>query len=236
MESLKYDVMEKTDLLKEAGLALEQLENKISRMTIEREEEKATLESKLQQMEDDLNESQIKLFDDEEQHKLRGGGRCSPSSKGVSSPTSSGPDAARDEDEKLLREVDAEMSRPLPFERSAVRTAAATAPPPAALMLPLSGSNSCDSLMAPMRPSHLAVVEERAAAEAEVEELGQALRLAEECLEEVSGNAQDEKTKLLINISVFRIGETRGPTTPERHDRPRERTRQQRHPNHFAQG
>ena len=189
MESLKYDVQEKTDLLKEAGLALEQLENKISRMTIEREEEKATLESKLQQMEDDLNESQIKLFDDEEQHKLRGGRCSSPSSpsKGVSSPTSSGPDAARDEDEKLLREVDAEMSRPLPFEQSAVRAA------PPALMLPLSGSNSCDSLMAPMRPTHLAVVEERAAAEAEVEELGQALRLAEECLEEVSGSARATK-------------------------------------------
>ena len=54
MESLKYDVQEKTDLLKEAGLALEQLENKISRMTIEREEEKSRLEAKLQQMEDDL--------------------------------------------------------------------------------------------------------------------------------------------------------------------------------------
>ena len=71
VESLKYDVQEKTDLLQEAGLALEQLENKISRMTIEREEEKSRLEAKLQQMEDDLNDSQIRLFDDGERAKLR---------------------------------------------------------------------------------------------------------------------------------------------------------------------
>ena len=177
VESLKYDVQEKTDLLQEAGLALEQLENKISRMTIEREEEKSRLETRLQQMEDDLNDSQIKLFDEEEQVKLRGG-----QSRASSSPiASSGPDANKDEDdEKLLREVEAEMSRRLPYDQSA-------RPAPPALMLPLSGSNSCDSLMAPMRPTHLAVVEERAAAEAEVEELGQALRLSEECLEEVRG-------------------------------------------------
>ena len=182
MESLKYDVQEKTDLLKEAGLALEQLENKISRMTIEREEEKARLETKLQQMEDDLNDSQIRLFDEEEQAKLRGG-----RSEACSSPTSASvPDdvTKEEDDEKLLREVEAEMSRRLPFDQNA-RPAAVAGPP--ALMLPLSGSNSCDSLMAPMRPTHLAVVEERAAAEAEVEELGQALRLSEECLEEVRG-------------------------------------------------
>ena len=94
----------------------------------------------------------------------------------------SGPDAGREkDDEKLLREVEAEMSRRLTFDQSARPTG------PPALLLPLSGSNSCDSLMAPMRPTHLAVVEERAAAEAEVEELGQALRLSEECLEEVRG-------------------------------------------------
>ena len=174
MESLKYDVQEKTDLLKEAGLALEQLENKISRMTIEREEEKSRLETKLQQMEEDLNDSQIKLFDEEETPKPRGG-QLSPQPL-------SGPDAGREEDdEKLLREVEAEMSRRLTFDQSARPTG------PPSLLLPLSGSNSCDSLMAPMRPTHLAVVEERAAAEAEVEELGQALRLSEECLEEVRG-------------------------------------------------
>ena len=184
VESLKYDVQEKTDLLQEAGLALEQLENKISRMTIEREEEKSRLEAKLQQMEDDLNDSQIRLFDDGERAKLRGG----QSETGSSSPSAaaSGPDAAKEEDdEKLLREVEAEMSRRLPFDQNA--RPGPPGPPGPALMLPLSGSNSCDSLMAPMRPTHLAVVEERAAAEAEVEELGQALRLSEECLEEVRG-------------------------------------------------
>ena len=180
MESLKYDVQEKTDLLKEAGLALEQLENKISRMTIEREEEKSRLEARLQQMEDDLNDSQIRLFDGEGRAKL---GAERPMA-GPSPPqaTESVPDTVKEEDdEKLLREVEAEMSRQLPFDHNA----AGLSGPAPALMLPLSGSTSCDSLMAPMRPTHLAVVEERAAAEAEVEELGQALRLSEECLEEV---------------------------------------------------
>ena len=180
VESLKYDVQEKTDLLKEAGLALEQLENKISRMTIEREEEKSRLEARLQQMEDDLNDSQIRLFDGEGRAKL---GAERPMA-GPSPPqaTESVPDTVKEEDdEKLLREVEAEMSRQLPFDHNA----AGLSGPAPALMLPLSGSTSCDSLMAPMRPTHLAVVEERAAAEAEVEELGQALRLSEECLEEV---------------------------------------------------
>ena len=181
VESLKYDVQEKTDLLKEAGLALEQLENKISRMTIEREEEKSRLEARLQQMEDDLNDSQIRFFDGEGRAKL-GAERPVAGPSPLQAASESVPDTAKEEDdEKLLREVEAEMSRRLPFDHNA----AGLSGPAPALMLPLSGSTSCDSLMAPMRPTHLAVVEERAAAEAEVEELGQALRLSEECLEEV---------------------------------------------------
>ena len=53
VESLKYDIREKTELLREAGMALEQLENNISVMSIEREEEKQRLEAKIKLLEED---------------------------------------------------------------------------------------------------------------------------------------------------------------------------------------
>ncbi len=181
---MKYDVQEKTDLLKEAGLALEQLENKISRLTVEREEERTRLESRLQQMEEDLTESQIKLFDDEDE-PLRRPSQPPPQivCDDPFSPSSSGADSSKDEDERLLREVEAEMARPVPFNLGSGMK------PGNPLFLPLSGGSETllqqqQQTSTPMRPTQLAVVEERAA-EAEVEELNQALRLSEECLEEV---------------------------------------------------
>ena len=51
-ESLKYDVKEKTELLAEAGKALDQMEAKMSCMALEREEERKDLEEKLKQLED----------------------------------------------------------------------------------------------------------------------------------------------------------------------------------------
>jgi hypothetical protein len=173
VESLKYDVQEKSDLLKEAGHALEQLENKISRLTIEREEERSGLEARLQQLEDDLNDSQLRLFEDDEPRRPQQQMRNE-----LFSPTSSD---SKDEDERLLREVEAEMARPVPFNMSS-----------ASLMLPLTMGGGNDDFLqqlqsTPIRPIHLAVVEERAVAEAEVEELNRALQMSEERLEEVSG-------------------------------------------------
>lgn len=51
-ESLKYDVKEKTELLSEAGKALDQMEAKIACMAAEREEERNSLEEKLRQLEE----------------------------------------------------------------------------------------------------------------------------------------------------------------------------------------
>ena len=64
MESLKFDLQEKTELLKEAGLALEQLETQISQLNCDREEEVTRLEAKLRQMEDDdegMNKRHLKV-------------------------------------------------------------------------------------------------------------------------------------------------------------------------------
>lgn len=51
-ESLKYDVKEKTELLAEAGKALDQMETKMAAMAAEREEERRSLEEKLCQLEE----------------------------------------------------------------------------------------------------------------------------------------------------------------------------------------
>lgn len=63
-ESLKYDVKEKTELLAEAGKALDQMETKMANMASEREEERRSLEEKLCQLED-LPEQLGKSFSDE---------------------------------------------------------------------------------------------------------------------------------------------------------------------------
>lgn len=51
-ESLKYDIGEKSDLLAEAGKALEHMEARLASMAFEREEERESLEDKLKQLED----------------------------------------------------------------------------------------------------------------------------------------------------------------------------------------
>lgn len=94
MESLKYEIREKTTLLQEAGLALEELETKISTITIEREEEKSRLEAKIRQIEDE-EEIQLETFPDELE----------------AASSDSGGHTSKDEDERLLREVDKEMAR-----------------------------------------------------------------------------------------------------------------------------
>ena len=57
VESLKYDVREKTDLLSEASAAIEQLERLAAAAAAEREEERERLEDRLRQMEEDIGES-----------------------------------------------------------------------------------------------------------------------------------------------------------------------------------
>ena len=59
-ESLKYDVKEKTELLAEAGKALDQMEAKMASMASERDEERRSLEEKLLQLEE-LPEQQGRL-------------------------------------------------------------------------------------------------------------------------------------------------------------------------------
>lgn len=172
---------EKTELLREAGLALEQLENKISTLTIEREDERQKLESKLRQIEEDFNENLIlnnilgpeamqQQHQPEESHPSP---VPTPRKKAVTSP-----EVPRDEDEKLLREVDEEMQRPVPQPQLA-------SPTKPSLMLPLTELSAIPLGAGTARPNYLAVVEERAA-EQEVEELSKALKDTEKTLEEVS--------------------------------------------------
>ena len=56
IESLRYDIKEKTELLQEASKAIEVMEGHISTMSVEREDERSRLEDKLKQLEDDLGE------------------------------------------------------------------------------------------------------------------------------------------------------------------------------------
>ena len=56
IESLRYDIKEKTELLQEASKAIEVMEGHISTMSVEREDERSRLEHKLKQLEDDLGD------------------------------------------------------------------------------------------------------------------------------------------------------------------------------------
>ena len=56
IESLRYDIKEKTELLQEASKAIEVMEGQISTMSVEREDERSRLEDKLKQLEDDLGD------------------------------------------------------------------------------------------------------------------------------------------------------------------------------------
>ena len=183
---MKYDVREKTDLLKEAGLALEELENKISTMAIEREEERLKLESKLYQMEEDLSDSRI-LFPNESAASGRSHHHHPDEDESFGFKHLTSPDP-RDEDEKLLREVDAEIARGVPAA-GGVGAAGGVAggvghlsPTKTSLMLPLNDLAAIP--LNNLRPNYLAVVEEKDA-EAEVEELSKALKDTEKTLEEV---------------------------------------------------
>lgn len=51
-ESLKYDVKEKTELLAEAGKALDHMEARLASLTSEREEERRSIEEKLKLLDD----------------------------------------------------------------------------------------------------------------------------------------------------------------------------------------
>ena len=55
IESLKYDIKEKTDLLAEASQAIDSLETRLSTMAEEREEEREQLQEKLRQLEEDFD-------------------------------------------------------------------------------------------------------------------------------------------------------------------------------------
>jgi hypothetical protein len=103
-------------LLAEAGLAIEQLETRLSTLSIEREEERKTLEEKLQQLEDDLGDSAAA----QQRHgcvtepipfslSASSSPSQSPAKSGRRKMTSSFP--AEDEDETLLHEVEEEMKR-----------------------------------------------------------------------------------------------------------------------------
>ena len=56
IESLRYDIKEKTELLQEASKAIEVMEGHISTMSVEREDERSRLEDKFKQLEDDLGD------------------------------------------------------------------------------------------------------------------------------------------------------------------------------------
>ncbi|XP_059092691.1 golgin subfamily A member 4-like isoform X4 [Tigriopus californicus] len=143
VESLKYDLREKTELLKEAGLALEDLENRLSAMTIDREEERSTLEARLQQMEEDFQDTHDSIKDVFKEVKETQDNK----ERSLLSPD------ARDEDDKLLKEVDAEIARGLHF--SPLRQV--SSPASTSLMLPLSTEMLTST---PCRPTFLDVVQE----------------------------------------------------------------------------
>ena len=205
MESLKYDLQEKTDLLREAGLALEDLENRISTLTIEREEERSRLETRLSQMEDDLNDSVGNVFKEivsEELQNHQGGGEDKKAT----------PDL-RDDDETLLREVEAEIARGV---SSPTKKTFST--PTKSLLLPLDLSGGADMFAAtstPSRPSFLDVVQENENEimverlqeyEAKNEELNRALTETEEELKEVSVSSSKAlmKKKIIETCLNFR--------------------------------
>ena len=101
-------------MLAEAGLAIEQLETRLSTLSIEREEERKTLEEKLQQLEDDLGDSvqqRHSCVTEPIPFSLSASSSPgqSPAKSGRRKMTSSFP--AEDEDETLLHEVEEEMKR-----------------------------------------------------------------------------------------------------------------------------
>ncbi len=84
-ESLKYDVKEKTELLAEAGKALDQMEAKMASMTSERDEERQSLEEKLKQLEtpdleaeDDIDDEDHLLHEVEQELRGCPGGQPQP--------------------------------------------------------------------------------------------------------------------------------------------------------------
>ena len=114
-ESQKYEIREKVNLLAEAGLALEQLETRLATLSREREDERARLEEKLRQLEDDSSATSLvprvtSLLSEQLNFSLSAG-----SSPSQSSPARSArkklPIPTEDEDETLLHEVEEEMKR-----------------------------------------------------------------------------------------------------------------------------
>ena len=111
-ESQKYEIREKVDLLAEAGLALDQLETRLATLSREREDERARLEDKLRQLEDDSSHIPrvTSLLSEQLNFSLSAG-----SSPSQSSPARSArkklPIPTEDEDETLLHEVEEEMKR-----------------------------------------------------------------------------------------------------------------------------
>jgi hypothetical protein len=233
VESLKYDVNEKTELLAEASSAIEQLETRLAEVVREREDERAGLERRLQQMEEEDLTLESRLRQMELDHAEDIGrdddgsfltqplpleasrtsppedddeGRRGSATIGVGArmTTSSGSESA---DERLIREVDAEIARGVsPANRR-------QAPPPASLTLDSPARPSASSTVSsgqsssspapssggsaaagpPTTPggpgSLLSVVQEREEAEAmaaRLEEVENRLERSEKALEEVS--------------------------------------------------
>ena len=101
IESLKYDIKEKTELLAEASQAIDSLETRLSVMAEEREEERDQLQEKLRQLEEDFDGGAAALLADKEANYLP-----EDTFLGMRNTTTEGAD-----DESLLIEVDAEMAR-----------------------------------------------------------------------------------------------------------------------------
>jgi len=213
VESLKYDVNEKTELLAEASTAIEQLEAKLGELAREREEERAGLERRLRQMEEDDFTLESRLRQIEQSEAANGGDNndddgsflarplpleasreSPPEEEGTPSPAirmtiSSGSESA---DERLIREVDAEIARGVsPANRRQGQ-------PPANLSLESSSTTTrqqgtpASPATAPTTPggpgSLLSVVQEREEAEAmaaRLEEVEGRLDMTEKALEEV---------------------------------------------------
>ena len=110
-ESQKYEIREKGDLLAEAGLALDQLETRLSTLSREREDERARLEEKLRQLEDDSSATSrvTSLLSEQLNFSLSAGSSASQSP--AKSARKKVPIPTEDEDETLLHEVEEEMKR-----------------------------------------------------------------------------------------------------------------------------
>ena len=113
-ESQKYEIREKVDLLAEAGLALDQLETRLATLSREREDERARLEEKLRQLEDDSSATSLvprvtSLLSEQLNFSLSAG--SSPSQSPARSARKKLPIPTEDEDETLLHEVEEEMKR-----------------------------------------------------------------------------------------------------------------------------